>query len=144
MLDEPASQRLSEEDTSDAQDAGEGSGGSLLEDVGTLVEEGRNYVEAELAFQKTRFSYVLSHAKWAVLFLGTAAVLGLLALFALTFGLLLALSPIITPMGATIAVTFSLLLSAVALTRFAKWQLQSMMKGFGAGGDGKADSKDKE
>lgn len=137
MLDEPASKPSPEDETSDAQDAGSDPGGSLLEDVGALIEEGRNYAEAELAFQKTRLSYVISHAKWAVLFLGMAAVLGLLSVFALTFGLLLALSPIITPMGATMAVTFSLLISAIALTRFAKWQLQRISKAFSANDEDK-------
>lgn len=104
--------------------------GSLIDDVGTLIEDGKTYAEAELAFQKTRLFYVMSHAKGIAAFSGIAVLLVVLAIVVLVVGVLIALIPVLTPIGATLAVMFALLLTAVILGRLAKWQLGKLMKAF--------------
>lgn len=121
--------------TDDASGGGEPSADAVVDEtligsVKSLIEDGKTYAEAELAFQKTRLSYVVAHAKIAAILLGIAAVLVVFALFALVFGTLVALMPLLTPMGATIAVTFSLLIVAAVLGVAAKAQFKSLMQAF--------------
>ena len=97
---------------------------SLIEDVEALIEDGETYLQAELAFQKTRASYVAQGAK-AIAGLGAlAAGLAVLALFGLTVGLILALTPLITAWGATAVVVGALLLGAWLCVRAAlgRWR----------------------
>lgn len=70
--------------------------------------DARNWFDAEIAYQKTRAGFVSSSFK-TVLALGIgAAVLGFLILVALTVGLLIALTPLITAWGATAIVVLVL------------------------------------
>lgn len=108
---------------------------SLFGEIGSLIEDGRTYAQAEVAYQKTRFSFVLGHAKWALVFGGIAAVLAVMSLFAMVFGLILSLAPILTPIGATVAVTFGMLILAAMLAAVAKMQIGKAKSAF--------DSKDK-
>src|SRR5690606_5989889 len=41
---------------------------SLIEDVEALIEDGRTYLEAEIAYQKTRAAFVADRAKAALIF----------------------------------------------------------------------------
>ena len=97
---------------------------SLLGDVEALIEDGRTYLEAELAYQKTRVGFVAAGARNVAMFGALAAVLALLALIGLTVGLILALSPLITAWGATAVVVGALLLGAFGCVRMAsgKWR----------------------
>lgn len=114
---------------SDPETDGE-SPGSLIADVGALIQDGKTYAEAELAFQKTRLFYVMSHAKGIAAFSGIAVLLVVLAIVVLVVGVLIALIPILTPIGATLVVMFALLLFAALLGRLAKWQLGKLMRAF--------------
>ena len=98
---------------------------SFTEDLNALYEDGRLYVDAELAYQKKRAGFAAGNVKGGVVF-GLAA-LGLLhlSLIALTVGAVIALAPILTALGATLAVGGVLLLIAalagwMAVRRFSK------------------------
>ena len=75
-----------------------------------LIENGQSLMEAELAFQKARASFVLRRTK-GILALGALALaLLFFVLMALIVGLLLALAPLLGPWGALGAVVAGLLL----------------------------------
>ena len=97
------------QDQGDEQDIG-----TLVEDLTAIVEDGRTYLDAELQFQKSRAGYIGGLlGKSAGLGAG-AALCVLLALIALTLGLLLGLAPLITIWGATAVVVIAwLVLAAV-------------------------------
>lgn len=82
---------------------------SLVEDVRQLAQDSKTLVEAELAYQKSRAAIAGVGAKGVA----SAALLGIalvfFALVALTIGLLIALTPWLTALGATAAVTLGLL-----------------------------------
>ena len=99
----------------DHHEAGDGQDiGTLVEDLTAIVEDGRTYLDAELQFQKSRAGYIGGLlGKSAGLGAG-AALCVLLALIALTLGLLLGLAPLITIWGATAVVVIAwLVLAAV-------------------------------
>ncbi|MEP5939059.1 MAG: phage holin family protein [Erythrobacter sp.] len=100
------------EDEDDAQDA------SLSDEILALVDDGKTYAEAELAFQKSRAGFVANRTKDAALFGMFALGFVHLALIALVVGVLIALTPVIGPWGATAAVVGALLLMAVILLLF--------------------------
>ena len=92
---------------------------SLAEDISALLEDGRTYVEAELAFQKTRARFVGDKAKAGIVY-GVAALAFLhLALVGLVVGLVFALAPYLTAFGATAAVVVVLLLGCVIFGKMA-------------------------
>jgi hypothetical protein len=103
---------------------GEDADRSLLGDVQALIEDGKTYLEAELAYQKTRVGFVASGARDVAMYGALAAVFALLALVGLTVGLIIALTPLITAWGATSAVVGALLLGAFVCVRMAagKWR----------------------
>lgn len=86
---------------------------SLMADIDALITDGKTYLEAELAYQKSRAGFTANRLK-AVAFYGAAA-FGLLhlALIALTVGAVLALIPIAGPWLATGIVVALLLLGAL-------------------------------
>ncbi len=117
--------------------AGEAQGGyvpgdlSLAEEVEALIEDGKTFLEAELAFQKTRAAFVAHQAKSAAILGAVAGICAVLALIGLTVGLIIALTPIVTAWGATALVAGGLLLAG-ALTASAaakRWRrLNSALK----------------
>lgn len=106
--------------------------GSLLDEVESLVEDGRTYAEAELAFQKSRLAFVAEHAKWAAIFGGLAAVLVVLAVVGLVIGALLALTPQLTAWGAAGVVFAVLVVAAFLLVWRASARWKSLMQAFEA------------
>lgn len=117
-LPDPAGQPGYDEDEPDR---------SLLEDVEALIEDGKTYLEAELAYQKTRASFLANGVKGIVGLGALALGFGLLALIALTVGLILALTPLITAWGATAVVVGVLLLAALLAVRMAAKRWSRMM-----------------
>lgn len=97
--------------------------GSLFDDAYALYEDGRTYVEAEVAFQKSRAGYASRETGSGVVFaLGALAFLHL-ALIGFVVGLIIALEPILGAFGATGAVVGALVLlmaifGLVARSRF--------------------------
>ncbi len=99
----------------DPIDGTDGGGFSALrDDVTALVEDARNYAEAEIAFQKTRAAMAGKRGARALVLLILALVLLNLALIALAVGAVIALAPLVTIWGA-IAIVVGVLLAGVAL-----------------------------
>lgn len=91
---------------------------SLLGDIGDLFEDGRTYIEAELAFQKTRGAYAAGQAKSALIYAVIAIGLVFFAMLGITVGLIIALAPIITIWGSTALVSGVMLIgAAIALSK---------------------------
>lgn len=104
--------------------------GSLSEDVVALFEDGKTYVAAEIAFQKTRLAFAADRGKSGIL-LGVSALAVLhLALIALVVGLIFALSPLITPWGATALVVGILFAAAIMLALKAKTRFENITAAF--------------
>lgn len=95
--------------------------GSLFDDVGALVGDGKTYLQAELQYQKARARYAGKHSASAAGF-GIAAILCVFfALIGLTVGGVLLLIPRIGPIAATGLVV-------------AVWMIFASVCGFIAGG----------
>lgn len=90
---------------------------SLLDDLKTLLGDGKNYVEAELAFQKSRAGHTAALARLSAVYLAVALALVHLALIALVVGLVFALSPLVGPWLATGIVVGLLLAGALVLVQ---------------------------
>lgn len=111
---------------------------SLVDEVSALIDDGRTYVEAELAFQKTR-------AKFAGRLVGTSLVLVIVALIllhiaflALAVGLVIALEPVVTIWGAIAIVFGGLLLLVGLLGWMAMKRAEKLGKLFESGNGGAA------
>lgn len=104
-----------------------GSDRSLLEDVEALIDDGKTYLEAELAYQKTRAAYVADKAKGALIYGAVAAAFAFLALIGLTVGLIISLTPILTPWGASALVVALLLTGAIVAARVAGRRWNKLM-----------------
>jgi hypothetical protein len=115
---------MRDEDTIPDEAEGESPERSLLDDVGAAIEDGKTYLEAELTYQRTRAAFAADRAKDAVLFAALGGALALLALVALTVGLVIALVPLLTAWGAAVAVTGAWLVLAAIFLRMAaaRWR----------------------
>lgn len=93
---------------------------SLIEDLRLLAGDARTLAEAEIAYHKSRAG-ALAGGIGKIAGLGAVAVLlAILALVALVVGLVFALTPMLTPWGATAAVTGGLLVLAVVMALWAR------------------------
>ena len=107
----------------------------LRDDVTALVEDARNYAEAEIGFQKTRAALAGKHGARALVLLVLAMVLLNLALIALAVGAVIALAPLVTIWGA-IAIVVGVLLLGVALLVAAAVRDGKMIGAMFGGGEG--------
>ena len=104
--------------------------GSLFDDAYALYEDGRTYVEAEVAFQKSRASYASRETGSGIVFaLGALAFLHL-ALIGLVVGLIIALAPIIGPFVATAAVVGTLLVLMIIVGLVARARFKRVTRAF--------------
>jgi len=103
---------------------------SLSEDIAALIEDGKTYAEAEIAFQKTRLSFTADRAKWGTLYILIALSVLHLALVAIVVGGILALTPLITAWGATAVVVGLLVLVGVIFGVKAKNRFGGLSKAF--------------
>ena len=87
---------------------------SVVDELAALIDDGRTYAEAELAFQKARASIAGRSIGMAIAFAIVAIVLLHIAFLALAVGLVIALAPLVTTWGA-IAIVVGALLLAVGL-----------------------------
>lgn len=109
--------------------------GSLAEDVGALYEDGKTYVEAELAYQRTRATYAGTKTKQGLVFgLGALAFLHL-ALIGLVIGLIIALEPWLTAFGSTALVVGVLLVGCALLARRAMKRFDELGAAFSNGSE---------
>lgn len=98
----------------DAPEAPDTTLSALRDDVTALVEDARNYAEAEIAFQKTRAALAGKHGARALGMLVLALILLHIALIALAVGAVIALAPLVTIWGA-IAIVVGVMLIGVAV-----------------------------
>lgn len=91
------------------------SGGSLASDFEALLDDGKTYFEAELAYQKSRAVFSANRVKWALVYGAAAFGFLHLALIALVVGAVMALTPAIGPWFAMALVTLLLLAGASVL-----------------------------
>lgn len=89
---------------------------SLVEELAALIDDGRTYAQAEIAFQKTRAALVGKHAGLAALYGILALILLNIAFLALAVGLVLALEPMVTIWGAIGIVVGGLVVVVLLLT----------------------------
>jgi hypothetical protein len=95
------------------------SGTSLTDDLVALLEDGKAYLEAEAAYQKSRAGFVADKGKWGIVHGLAAFALVHIALIGLVVGVVIALSRFLTIWGATAAVTGVLLLGGYLFARSA-------------------------
>ncbi len=108
---------------------------SLADDVEALIDDGKTYVEAEVAFQKSRLSFAANRGKsGAILVLGALAFIHL-ALIGLVVGGTISLMPYLGPFGATAAVAGGLLVAAALLLFMAKGRFAKLSAAFKKTGD---------
>lgn len=100
---------------------------SLLDDIGDLVGDAQTWFDAELSYQKVRAAFIGANLKQAVVLGLAAAVLVVVAVMGLTFGLILALVPLVTAWGATAIVAGVLLLGALLCGRRASTAWAALM-----------------
>lgn len=98
---------------------------SLTDDIVALFDDGRTMVEAEIQFQKTRAAFAFDRGRSGAFYGVVAFVLIHLALVALVVGLVIALTPLIGPWGATavvvgVLVVAGLVFAMVARRKFAR------------------------
>lgn len=88
---------------------------SIADELRGLAQDARALAAAELAYQKSRATYAGVQAAIVAGLVGGALVLLFFAVEALVFGAILTLTPRLGPLGATAAVTASLLCIALLL-----------------------------
>lgn len=110
--------------------------GSLADDVSALIDDGKTYLEAEIAYQKTRVGFAGEVAREGVIYvLGALAFLHL-ALIAVVVGLVIALGPYLTPFGAMAVVAAVLLIAMFWFGMRAMRRFKSLGEAFKDGDDG--------
>lgn len=95
------------------REAGEDDIGSLVDRVKDLADDARTAVEAEMAWQGARAGFVGKRAAIIAAWAGFALVCAFIAVLALAFGTILALTPQIGAGLATVVVTAGLVLAAL-------------------------------
>ena len=103
---------------------------SLTDDVEALIDDGKTYVEAEIAYQKSRLSYAANRGKAGASFFLLALACFHLALLGLVVGSIIALSPVVGPLIATAIVVGVLLLAAMVLLWVAKGKFSRISQAF--------------
>ncbi len=106
---EPAGESSSDDSLSDD---------SIVQELSTLIDDGRTYAQAEIAFQKTRAKLAGRSVGIALACVIIALILLNIAFLALAVGLVIALAPLVTIWGA-IAIVVGALLLLVALLGYA-------------------------
>lgn len=103
---------------------------SLLDDVFALVDDGKTYFEAEVAYQKTRIAYTAGETKSAALLVLAAFAFIHLALIALVVGAVIALTPALTALGATAVVVAVLLVATIIVLMLARRRARNISRAF--------------
>jgi len=97
---------------------------TIAEELRGLADDARALAQAEFAYQKSRASYAGRQALIIAILGGAALVFLFFAVEALVFGAILALTPKLTALGATAAVTGGLGAAALisVLVAFGTWK----------------------
>lgn len=118
------SEAFAETAAGNADPSGDPGIGGLFADVRRLADDAKTLAEAELAYQASRAAVAGGAAKAIAIYCAAAAALAVFALGALTVGLLLALTPLVTAWGATAIVAGGLALAGLLCVKAAgrRWQ----------------------
>lgn len=92
---------------------------SLVEELAALIDDGRTYAQAEIAFQKTRAKIAGRAVGIAAASLIVAIILLHIAFLALAVGMVMALEPLVTIWGAIAIVVGALILLVAVLVMIA-------------------------
>lgn len=125
----PAPHSLSSADSPAAPAAGPSS--SLRDDVKALAQDGRTYLQAELAYQKSRAAYSAQEGKAGAVNGAIAAACAHMTGVALVVGLLLALGSEIGPWWALVVVTGIFAAAAAIFGLKAKGRFSRIANTFG-------------
>ncbi|WP_165961099.1 phage holin family protein [Qipengyuania sediminis] len=106
---------------------------SLKDDVTALIADGKTYLQAEIAFQKSRAGYSAGQLKSATIYGAGALALIHLALVALTVGLVFALATLVGPWLATGIVVLVLLAGAGLFALAIRKRVAAVQSLFGKG-----------
>ena len=100
----------------------------LEDDLRGLVDRGMAFARAEIDLQKARGAYAAGRLKWIALLGGLALILLFFSLVALTVGLVIALTPLLGALGATLAVFGGLVIVALICALIAAGQWKAMAR----------------
>ncbi|HEX8056828.1 MAG TPA: phage holin family protein [Novosphingobium sp.] len=100
----------------------------LEDDLRGLVDRGLAFARAEVELQKARGIYAAGRLKWIALLGGLTLVLLFFSLVALTVGLVIALTPLLGALGATLAVFGGLVIVALICALIVVQQWKSMTR----------------
>lgn len=103
---------------------------SLTDDLEALYDDGRTFIQAELAFQKTRARFVSDKLKGGIGYALAAAVFMHIALLGLAVGLIISLATVLGPWLASAIVVVALLLAGVLLGLQAKKRFTRLADAF--------------
>jgi hypothetical protein len=104
---------------------------SLLEDLETLIDDGKTYLEAEANYQKSRALYIADSLPGIALNGAVAAALAFIALIGLTVGLIIALAPYLTAWGSSALVVGLEFVLALYFARKAAARWNAIMAALG-------------
>lgn len=102
-----------------APETSEGGFSELMAEVIGLIEQGKTFARAELAFQTARAALVGAAVRNIALYGLFALIFVFFALGGLTIGLILTLTPLVGALGATAIVVLTLLIGAAVLGKLA-------------------------
>ena len=92
-------------------------GRTLLDDLRLLLDDLSTWLDAEVAYHRTRAAFAADRIKTAAISAVAALVVALLAAVGLVIGLIIALAPYLTAFGSTALVAGLLLVGAWVLVR---------------------------
>ena len=99
---------------------------SVADELRGLASDARALAQAEFVYQKSRAAYACKQAAIIAGLVGAALVFLFFAVEALVFGAILALAPRLTALGATAAVTGSLVAAALLCVALALYRWKRM------------------
>lgn len=102
----------------------------LQDEIVALIDDGRTYAEAEIAYQKSRLAYTADRGKTVALLLFFALASVHLALVGIVIGLIIALSPTLTALGATGVVVGVLLVGAAVMVALLRSRMREIGEAF--------------
>ncbi len=108
---------------------------SLFDDLLALLDDGKTYAQAEVAYQKSRAGFAANRVKFVVAYGAAAFGVFHLALIALTVGVVIALMPLVGPWIATAIVTIALVVLGVVLLSMLKSKLSDIRSAFAEDGE---------
>ena len=126
-IDQPSIREVDAIDTATGTDEDPG----LFAELGQVADDGRTYLEAEIAYQRERATFALGRAKSIIVFGALGIVLAILALVALVAGVLIGLTGLIGPWAATAIVVIGLLVLAWVCVKVASIRVSRLTDGLG-------------